>query len=150
MPTKNTSAGTPRRSTEELLRIETHSRSLSGTLKALSGDFQPRSFVENLDVFMVRKDLNPAQLGKEALLSRSFVYQLCSGERTPGRDIILRLALVLGLSVDEAQALLRSAQRGALYPRVRRDAVLIFALSRHMSLYDTDEQLISAGETPLL
>ena len=150
MSATNKSADTPRRSTEELLRIETQGRSLTGTLKALSKDLQPRSFAEELAVFMECRGLNPARLAEKALLSRSFVYQLCGGQRAPGRDIILRLALVLGLSVDETQALLRSAQRGALYPRVRRDAVIVFALSRHMSLHDTDEQLILAGETPLL
>ena len=51
--------------------------------------------------------LNAAQLGERSQLSRSFLYQLCSGQRVPGRDIVLRLALVLELSVDQAQSLLR-------------------------------------------
>ena len=63
---------------------------------------------------------------------------------------MLRLSIVLGLSYDETQYLLRAAQRGALYPRVRRDAVIIYALSKHMNLSETDEALVSLGEEPIL
>lgn len=99
------------------------------------------SFKEYLYGLMERSGLDAGKLGVRALLSRSFAYQICSGERLPGRDIIFRIAIALGASVDEAQQLLRLAQRGTLYPRDRRDAAMIYALSQKLDLYETDELL---------
>ncbi len=140
----------PRRDTDELLDILERSRTLTGALKTLDGDMDTPTFTQRLAGYMQERGLNATQLGEAALLSRSFTYQLCSGERRPSRDIILRLALVLELSVDEAQSLLRTAQRGALYPRVKRDAVVIFALQNRMGILATDEQLLSRGLAGIL
>lgn len=140
----------PSRNTEEILGILERSRTLTSALKALDGDMEAPTFTQCLSQYMRERDLNATQLSEAALLSRSFTYQLCNGERRPGRDIILRLALVLELSVDETQALLRTAQRGALYPRVMRDAVILFALHEHMGILATDEQLLSRGLAGIL
>ena len=141
---------TPSRNTDELLGILERSRTLTGALKALDGDMEAPTFAQCLSQYMRERDLTAAQLSETALLSRSFTYQICSGERRPSRDIILRLALVLELSVDETQALLRTAQRGALYPRVMRDAVILFALRNRMGILATDEQLLSRGLAGIL
>lgn len=143
-------ARTPSRDTKELLDILERSRSLTSAMRTLDRDMCAPGFAERLDELMRERDLNATQLSETALLSRSFTYQLCSGERKPSRDIVLRLALVLELSVEQTQAFLRTAQRGALYPRVARDAVIIFALQNRMGILDTDEQLQSMGLAGIL
>ncbi len=143
-------ARTPSRDTKELLDILERSRSLTSAMRALDRDMCAPGFAERLDELMRERDLNATQLSETALLSRSFTYQLCSGERMPSRDIVLRLALVLELSVEQTQSFLRTAQRGALYPRVARDAVIIFALRNRMGILDTDEQLQSMGLAGIL
>ena len=139
-----------RRDTDVLFGILERSRTLTGALKALDGDMDAPTFPQCLTRYMKERDMNTAQLSDAALLSRSFTYQLCCGQRRPSRDIILRLALVLELSVDETQSLLRTAQRGALYPRVLRDAVIIFALQDQMDITAADEQLLSRGLAGIL
>ena len=57
---------------------------------------------------------------------------------------------MLELTPEETQRLLRTACRGALYPRVRRDAVFIFALKQGLSLFDANELLCSLSEAPIL
>nr|WP_325247464.1 hypothetical protein [uncultured Oscillibacter sp.] len=84
-----------------------------------------------------------------ASISKSYGYQILRGERTPGRDILLRTALVLRLSLKETQRLLAVGGCGALYPRVRRDAAVIFALNQHMTLLETEELLSSLPERSL-
>lgn len=138
------------RDTGELFGILERSRNLTGALKALDGDVDPPAFTDRLAEYMAKRGLNAAQLSEAALLSRSFTYQLCSGERRPSRDIVLRLGLVLELSVDETQSLLRAAQRGALYPRVLRDAIITFSLQNRLGIHATDEQLLSRGQAGIL
>ena len=82
-------------------------------------------------------------------VSRSYGYQILRGERVPGRDILLRTALSLGLSLKETQRLLTVGGCGALYPRVRRDAAVIFALNQKMSLLQAEELLSSLPERSL-
>lgn len=82
-------------------------------------------------------------------ISRSYGYQILRGERVPGRDVLLRTALALGLSLEETQRLLAVSGCGTLYPRVRRDAAVIFALNQHLTLLDTEELLASLPERGL-
>lgn len=82
-------------------------------------------------------------------ISKSYAYQILRGERIPGRDILLRTALVLRLSLKEVQRLLAVSGCGALYPKIRRDAAVIFALNQHMTLLETEDLLVSLSERSL-
>lgn len=82
-------------------------------------------------------------------ISKSYGYQILRGERTPGRDILLRTALALRLSLKETQRLLAVGGCGALYPKVRRDAAVIFALNQKMTLLQAEELLSSLPERSL-
>lgn len=138
------------RSTDELLLFLANAARFDDAMSELSADFSAPGFSELLEQLMRRRRMSISELGAKARLSRSFMYQIRNGDRCPSRDIVLRLALVLELTVDDAQRLLRAAERGKLYPKVRRDAVLLFALTHHSSLAETDELLESLEEAPLL
>lgn len=138
------------RSTDELLHFLADAAQLETAMAELDGEFTAPSFPECLEQQMRRHRLSIAELGAAAQLSRSFMYQIHSGDRSPGRDIVLRLALVMGLTVEDTQRMLRAADRGKLYPKVRRDAAILYALTHHISLAETDELLESLGEVTLL
>lgn len=104
----------------------------------------------HLQKLLASSGVTLSELGRRMLVSRSFVYQIMEGIRRPGRDMLLRMAFSLALSFEETQRLLAVVQRGALYPRVRRDAALIFALQNRYTLMEADEALLSIGEQPLL
>lgn len=136
--------------TQELFELLEQAAQLEPFLEEYGSSMNAPTFAQYLTDLLKQRELTTTRLSELSLLSRSFTYQLCSGIRVPGRDIVLRLAIVLNLRVEECQQMLRSAQRGVLYPRVRRDAVVIFALSRQLSISDTDEMLRALGEDPLL
>lgn len=83
-------------------------------------------------------------------LDRSYGYQLFNGTRTPTRDFLLLLSVVLQLPEEEAQRLLKLAGRPALYPRNRRDAAVLYALSHRLSLDEANALLTDLGEEKLL
>ena len=82
-------------------------------------------------------------------ISKSYGYQVLRGERIPGRDILLRTALSLSLGLEETQRLLMLGGCGALYPKIRRDAAVIFALNQKMTLLETEDLLASLPERSL-
>ena len=126
------------------------SKNISEIWKELYNDTAAPEFHEYLAKLMTKYGTDAAKLGVEILLSRSYMYQICSGECMPGRDIVLRIALVLGLPFDEIQRLLTLANRGVLYPKKKRDALFIYALNNKYTLYQTDELFTHYGQDPLL
>ncbi len=138
------------RSTDELIKLIESSSSFEDTMEEIKPDLVDKTFSQRLKELMDRRGAKVSELVELSLMSRSFVYQLCSGEREPGRDVVLRLALLLRAGIPETQRLLRAAGRGALYPRVRRDAVLLYALREELGIFETDELLTGCGETPLI
>ncbi len=138
------------RSTDELMKIIERSSDIKDTMVQIGGDISEKSFSRRLLDLMDERGVDTAWLVEHSFMSRAFVYQLCSGKRGPGRDIVLRLALLLKAGIPETQRMLCSAGRGALYPRVRRDAVILYALKEGMSFLDADDILLELGEEPLI
>ncbi len=83
-------------------------------------------------------------------LERSYGYQLFNGTRPPTRTFLLRLALAMDLGEEETQRLLTRCGRAVLYPRSRFDAAVLYGLTHHLTLEETDELLLSLGEAGLL
>lgn len=107
------------------------------------------AFSQVLRKLLDQAGLSASEWMAAANLSKSYGYQILRGERTPGRDVLLRTALVLRLSLQETQRLLTVGGCGALYPRVRRDAAVVFALNQQMTLLETEELLASLPERSL-
>ena len=89
------------------------------------------------------KGMSKAQLAKQSGISEVYLHQLFSGRRFPSRSRLLCLCFGLGATVDEAQSLLQQARHAPLYSRDRRDAIIIFALSHHMTLFEVNYKLFT-------
>ena len=97
-----------------------------------------------------RAGMTIAQLMDKASIAKSLAYQIFNGQRMPNRNLLIRIALVLKLDLEDTQRLLRIAKKGELYPRVQRDAAVIFCIQHSYSLIDTNELLENLGEAILL
>lgn len=79
-----------------------------------------------------------------------YAYQIFQGKKKkPSRDILIRLALAFPLSVDETKHLLYYGGAETLYPRVRRDAHIMYAIHNKFSVIKTDIYLAEHGEKEL-
>ena len=86
---------------------------------------------------------------KRADIERTYGHQLFRGIRTPSRDKTVQLAFGFGLTVDETQELLKAAQKRQLYPKLKRDAALIYGLSHHLTVTEVQALLEQLGLTLL-
>lgn len=111
--------------------------------------FVQPSVSEYLKELCEKYNMAPAQMIRSAHIERTYGYQILNGTRNPSRDKLLQIAFGMGLSLEEAQALLKRAEKSSLYAKVKRDAVCIFALSHDLNLFDVQELLASVG-LPLL
>ena len=96
-----------------------------------------------------KRDMLPAQVIERSQIERTYGHQLFNGTRLPSRDKVIQLALGLGLSVDETQRLLRAAGKSQLYPRLKRDAVILYALQKKLPILTVQENLTKYGLTLL-
>lgn len=124
-------------------------RHLGSGMAYLQEGGSSRTLSQVLRELLERAELSAPEWMAAANISKSYGYQILRGERIPGRDILLRTALALRLPLKETQRLLAVGGCGALYPRVRRDAAVIFALNQNMTLLETEELLASLPERSL-
>lgn len=114
------------------------------------GAFTPPDYTFYLYGLLERRGWLVKDAIRACYLERSYGYQLFNGTRPPTRTFLLRLALALGLGEEEAQKLLTRCGRAILYPRSRFDAAVLYGLTHHLTLEETDDLLLSLGEGGLL
>ena len=88
------------------------------------------------------KDISISKALDHSMINKSYGYQIFNGRRVPSRDKVLQLALGLKLSLKETNKLLKLAEKNPLYVRNKRDAIVIFAINRELTLLDTEEILL--------
>ena len=139
------------KTTSELFRmIEESPEQFASNIQKSSSYGWKMSVSSYLDQLLEQYKMSIPDFIAKTYLSKSFVYQIFSGERNPGRDILLRIAFAMNLTLAETQELLMMGQKGALYPKVRRDAAIICCLEQRLSLDETDEFLKSISEKTLV
>ena len=111
----------------------------------------PESFIEiNIKEFwadVIKKTgLSKYDIINKADFSYNYFYEVISGRKIPSRDKVIRLAIAVHLSVDDCRKILRYCGYSELYPRIKRDSIIIYALSNEYSLDKTIELLNNAGE----
>lgn len=104
---------------------------------------------ENFHDFLYRlidsRGMKISECLKKSQINESYGYQLFNGKRQPSRTKVLQIALGIGLSLEETNRLLKLAEKSELYVKDQRDAVVMFALNKKWSLYDTEALLIERG-----
>lgn len=75
-----------------------------------------------------------------------YFYDIINGRKMPTKDKVIRLALAMKLNLDECQKALKLSGRSALYPRLRRDSILIYAIENQLTIFRCDELLEKYGE----
>lgn len=141
-----------KKTTNELLKIlssiDSHS-TLYAFSEELSESQKNISFQEYLLEKMQEKQISPARLWEISIIQRNYGYQILNGTKAPGRDKVIALCLALKLPLEETQRALILANTGALYPRRRRDSILIFSLQKELPVIDANTLLYELHEPPL-
>ena len=94
-----------------------------------------------LNELMGPSGLSATALAELASLHRSSVFRILSGETTPSRNVLLSLAVVLGLDLEETQTLLKCGECAPLSGSRPRDVLILEGLVKHKSLGEIDDTL---------
>ena len=105
-----------------------------------------KTYIKNV---MEEKNITPPELQKKSRIDRTYLYQILDGRRNPGRDKVIMLSIGTGLDLKNVQRALKTAGCSILYPKNRRDSILIFGIDSGESVAGINLLLERYGEAPL-
>lgn len=137
-----------KKTTEELLKT-LKSSSLTAYLHDNKEELSDNPIAEYLRLTIEEKGLKKADVIKNSGIQTNYAYQIFSGLKLPSRDKLICLCFGMALSFNEAQALLKYSGFAPLYPRNKRDSVIIYALQNKQSVIDCNLLLDEYNLSPI-
>jgi hypothetical protein len=132
-------------STSGLLQRLFKTASISRFIRHFEGDMTHIPFDVHLTNICRDKDTVPEQVIKKSGIERTYGHQLFNGRRKPSRDKVIQLAFGFSMNYEETQELLKMARKSDLYPKLKRDAVIIYALTRQLGVSTVQDTLFELG-----
>ena len=109
-----------------------------------------RTLPDYLYQLLNERGMNRADVVRGSGLNSAHLYDIFDGESNVGRDRAIMLAFGLCCSLVETQRLLRLAGVSELWPKVRRDAIIIWCIEQGMTRAECDDELYRLDERTLL
>ena len=133
------------KTTDQLLKILQNSNDINSYLTNNDSNISNISFHEYLTQLLDEKGLTKAQVITDSNIQKNYGYQIFDGSKTPSRDKVIALALAMQLNLDEANRLLHLSNNGILYPKIKRDSIIIFGLENNQKIIDLNITLDDLG-----
>lgn len=108
-----------------------------------------RTLPDYLEQLRAARGLKRSEIIRASDVNATFVYDVFKGKSRLGRDNAIMLALGMGCTLLETQRLLRLDGVAELWPKVRRDAIIIWCINHGYTRLQTDEELYRLGEKTL-
>lgn len=131
--------------TTQLLNILSETDNLDDILEKIPD----LSFSLLLESFCERAHMTKSDLIKKTNLDRTYAYQIFNNTKNPSQDKVIQLALALSLNLHDTNLLLTLSNNKSLYPKLKRDAVIIFCINKKYSVMETNE-LLDEYQYPIL
>lgn len=112
-------------------------------------NFQNNTVPELLLHMIEKKGISKAVLAKQAGMSEVYLHQVFAGRRNPSRSRVLCICFGLNATLEETQELLKQCSLAQLYPREKRDAIIIYGLMHGLSLFEVNDKLFEEDEETL-
>ncbi len=135
--------------TDELMKDLLSSNNIELYLKENEQHFVNVTIAEFLNEYVNAKQLVKSQIFKEAEMNEIYGYQIFSASRTPSRDKLISLCIGMGMSLDEIQATLKVAGFAALYPKSKKDSIIIHGISAGRKVFEINTDLYNNSEESL-
>ena len=119
------------------------SPNLDQFLSEHKGNFQTGSVCDLLNQLFQKRRISKAALAKQSGMSEVYLHQVFAGRRNPSRNRLLCLCFGLSATLEEAQKLLKQCGFAQLYPKDRRDAIILYGLSHSMTLFQINDKLFT-------
>jgi len=138
------------KTTDELVNHIKKAKTIASFFEDNSAEFDSLLFVKTLKSHLETKKISKQKLVREAHLNQSYVYDILNAKKTPSRDTVVKLSFALGLTLTETTRLLKLAGYSELYPRIEREAIIIFCIENKKDICYTNDLLCNMQEKLLI
>ena len=137
------------KNTDDLRQELMESPDLDQFLTDNQEDFDGGRIGEMLNALFQKHRISKAALARLSGMSEVYLHQVFAGRRNPSRSRLLCLCFGLDATVEETQLLLKHCGHAQLYPKNRRDAIILYGLANNMDLFDVNDKLFREIEETL-
>ncbi len=138
-----------KKSTDELMNELLKANNIGEYLKENSQYMVSDELSTYLNNIIAKKGLVKSELIKKTEFSEVMGYQILSGTRLPSRDSLICICVAMDMTLDETQAILKIAGFAALYPKAKRDSIIIKGVSEKKTVAQINEELYNCEEKTL-
>lgn len=135
--------------TEELMKNLLKANNIEEYVKENEEYFVDLSISQFLSDYITAKNLKKSAVIKDAEISEIFGFQVLSGTRNPSRNTLLSLCIAMKMNVDEVQASLKIGEFAPLYPKTKRDSIIILGINNNKSVCEINNDLYDNNEETL-
>lgn len=135
--------------TNEVMDEILKSNSIEEYIKENEEVFIDKTISEHLNEYINKNNLVKSHIIKDAEISEIFGFQILSGTRNPSRNTLLSLCIAMKMTIDEVQSTLKIAGFATLYPKNKRDSIIIKSISNGNSVFETNNALYENNEATL-
>ena len=132
---------TMKKQTDELMQILAKNQNIVEFINHNGEEFSKVTLPECLSWLLSQYNIKKSDVINRSEVHQIYAYQIFAGTKKPSRDKLLALMFGYMLSVEDGNMLLKSAGLSNLYPRDKRDAVIIFGLNNKLHIRDVDDLL---------
>lgn len=126
--------------TDELLKELKNADDIQAFLDSHEQEFISETPVDYLNYIINSRKTSIAEIAKKSGVG-NYVYKVFNNERKPSREVMIAIALGIGLSLEEAQLLLRISKFAILDSRDKRDSIIIYGFINHLTVFEVDDLL---------
>lgn len=137
------------RPTDEMMDKLLKSNNISEYIKENGEAFVDLTISQFLSEYIKAHKLVKAAVIKDAEISEIFGFQVFSGTRNPSRNTLLSLCIAMKMSLDEVQTSLKIAKYAPLYPKYKRDSIIILGIHNGKGVCHINNELYDNGEETL-
>ena len=135
--------------TTDLLTELNNTPHIDQYLKENEEYFIDQALSKYLCLVIEEKALSKADIIRKSDINEIYAYQIFSGKRTPSRNKLLRICVGAEFSLEETNEILKVAGFSPLFPKIKRDSIIIFGIQNNYSILQINEELYSHQETTI-
>ncbi len=141
-----------KKTTEELKNEIINSKEISNYIKKNERELLNMSLSNYLKSMLEKYQTDKSKvLARAEMTANNYGYELFRDDtKKASRDKIIQICMGFPLTVEETQQALKYGHASALYPRDKRDSVIMFALAKQMTVSKLNEVLDEQKEKLIL
>lgn len=131
-----------------LKQLKAENISYSEYLENNADSFIQKDIVSYWENLLSQYKMKKIDIINKSDVGYTFFYDIINGKKIPSRDTVCKIHLGLHTPLSECQATLRFYDWAELYPKTKRDSILIYAIEHSLSVSQVHNLLIENNEKP--